>query len=237
MRRVWQSEGVTSAANPGLVDRLVEQLAAVTDAERAKAMAAYMRHQFPFLGVPSPKLKLALRAAQPGRLDQAELTTISRKLWQMPEREYQYAACALLSRFVKGCGPDFIDTAQYFIVTKSWWDTVDTLASHTVGPLVHKHPQLVTTMDEWIKSENIWLARTAILYQLGYKEATDVDRLFRYSLMKADHPDFFMRKAIGWALRQYAWFAPETVRAFVLTHEAKFSNLTRREAMKNLPTP
>jgi 3-methyladenine DNA glycosylase AlkD len=225
---------VTSAANLDLVDRLRERLAAVADPERAKAMAAYMRHQFPFLGVPSPTLKLALRAAQPGRLGQPELTAVSRRLWLLPEREYQYAACSLLARFVKGCGPDFIDVARDLVVTRSWWDTVDTLASHTVGTLVQHHPRLVTTMDEWIGSENIWLARTAILYQLRYKEATDVDRLFRYTLKKADHKDFFMRKAIGWALRQYAWTAPETVRAFVVAHEAKFSGLTRREALKNL---
>jgi 3-methyladenine DNA glycosylase AlkD len=184
--------------------------------------------------VPSPKLKLALRAAQPGRLDQAELTEVSRGLWRMREREYQYAACALLSRFVKGCGPDFLRVAHDLIVAKSWWDTVDTLASHTVGTLVRNHSQLVTTMDQWIAGDNLWLARTAILYQLGYKEATDADRLFRYTLIKADHPDFFMRKAIGWALRQYAWVAPETVRAFVLAHETKFSGLTRREALKHL---
>jgi 3-methyladenine DNA glycosylase AlkD len=225
---------VTSAANPDLVDRLRERLAIVADPGRAEAMAAYMRHQFPFLGVPSPQLKLALRAVQPGRLGQAELTTVSRRLWQLPEREYQYAACALLSRFAKGCGPDFLEVAHDLIVTRSWWDTVDPLASHTVGTLVRQHSQLVTTMDEWVRSENIWLARTAILYQLRYKEATDADRLFRYALIKADHPDFFMRKAIGWALRQYAWVAPEAVRAFVQAHEAKFSGLTKRQALKNL---
>ncbi|HZM75320.1 MAG TPA: DNA alkylation repair protein [Candidatus Limnocylindrales bacterium] len=225
---------MTSAANPDLVDRLKEQLARLADPERAKAMAAYMRNQFPFLGVPSPKLRLALRAAEPGRLGQPELTAVSRRLWQLPEREYQYAACFLLARFVKGCGPDFIDVAHDLIVAKPWWDTVDTLAAHTVGTLVHKHPGLVTTMDEWIGSDNIWLARTALLHQLRYKEATDVERLFRYALKKADHPDFFMRKAIGWALRQYAWVDPETVRAFVLAHEAKFSGLTKREALKNL---
>jgi 3-methyladenine DNA glycosylase AlkD len=225
---------VTSAANPDLVDRLRDQLATVADPERAKAMAAYMRNQFPFLGIPSPKLKQVLRAAGPGRLGQADLTAVVRKLWQLPEREYQYAACWMLNRSVKGCGPDFIDVTHDLIVTKPWWDTVDTLASHTVGALVHKHPQLVTRMDQWIGSDNIWLARTAILHQLGYKEATDTDRLFRYTLIKADHPDFFMRKAIGWALRQYAWVAPEAVRAFVLTNDAKFSGLTKREALKHL---
>jgi 3-methyladenine DNA glycosylase AlkD len=232
--RVWQSEGVTSAANPELVDRLIEQLTAVADRERAKAMAAYMRHQFPFLGVPSPQVKVAMRAAHPGRLGQAELTTVSRRLWQLSEREYQYVACGLLGRFAKECGPDFIETAHYLVVNKSWWDTVDTLASHTVGPLVHRHPELVATMDEWITNENLWLARTAILYQLGYKEATDVDRLFRYCMTRAGHPDFFMRKAIGWALRQYGWVAPETVRAFVKANDAKLSGLSKREALKNL---
>ena len=216
------------------MDRLREQLAAVADPERAKAMAAYMRHQFPFLGVPSPKLRLALRTAEPVRLGQAELTSVSRKLWRLPQREYQYAACSLLSRFTKGCGPDFLDVAHELIVVKSWWDTVDPLASHTVGTLVQKHPGLVSRMDEWIGSDNLWLARTAVLHQLHYREATDVDRLFRYALKQAAHQDFFMRKAIGWALRQYAWVAPETVRAFVLAHEAKFSGLTKREALKNL---
>lgn len=225
---------MTSAANTDLVDRIVAQLSAVADPERAKAMAAYMRHQFPFLGVPSPAVKQALRAAQPGKPDRAELTAVVRKLWQLPEREYQYAACNLLNRFVKVCGPDFIDTAHDLIVTKSWWDTVDTIASHTVGPLVSRYPELGTTMDKWIGDDNIWLARTAILYQLGYKQATDADRLFRYALMRAGHPDFFMRKAIGWALRQYAWVAPEAVRAFVKANEAKLSPLSKREALKNL---
>lgn len=228
---------MTAVANHELVDRIRTQLLADADPQRAVGARKYMRDQFLFLGVPSPKVKLCVRAAlqiTAGPLSQAELRDAALALWQLPEREYQYAACFLLQRFAKSCDPPFIDTARYLIVTKSWWDTVDTLASHTVGTLVRNHPQLVAVMDEWIDDENIWLARTALLHQLGSKEDTDAERLFRYCLRRADHPDFFMRKAIGWALRQYAWIEPDPVRAFVRAHESALSPLSRREALKNI---
>jgi 3-methyladenine DNA glycosylase AlkD len=100
--------------------------------------------------------------------------------------------------------------------------------------MVDRHPALVSTMDEWAREENLWLVRTALLHQLRHKEATDSERLFRYCLLRADHPDFFIRKAIGWALREYAKTAPDRVRAFVRSHEARLSPLSVREALKNL---
>lgn len=227
---------VTSAANPDLVDRLREHMSAAADPGRAAAMRAYMRDQFPFLGLPSASVQASVRAAlaQRRKPDEAELREIALTLWALPEREYQYAACALLRRFVTVCGPGFLDTVRHLIVTSSWWDTVDTLASNTVGPLVRLHPSLTRDLDEWIDDDNVWLARTALLHQLGYKGHTDVERLFRYCLRRADHPDFFMRKAIGWALRQYAWTDPQAVRAFVRANEAALSSLSKREALKNI---
>lgn len=207
---------------------------AAADPQRAVGMRAYMRDQFPFLGVSSPQLKVCVRAALTGPLSQEELRDVALELWELPEREYQHAACALLRRFVNGCDPSFVDTTRHLIVTKSWWDTVDTLASHTVGPLVRRHPSLVAVMDKWIDEDNIWLARTVLLHQLGYKDQADTERLFRYCLRRADHPDFFMRKAIGWALRQYAWTDPEAVRAFVKANEGTLSPLSKREALKNV---
>jgi 3-methyladenine DNA glycosylase AlkD len=152
-------------------------------------------------------------------------------LWELPEREFQYAACDLVAKHVRVCGPGFIATARTLITSKSWWDTVDSLASDVVGDLVRRFPDLAATMDEWLESENLWVVRSAILHQLRFKEATDTDRLFAYCLRRADHKDFFIRKAIGWALRQYSWTDPEAVKRFVAEHEAELSPLSRREAL------
>lgn len=221
---------MTSRANLALVDRM----RAAADPQRAVAMAAYMRDQFPFLGIPSPRLRQIVREAALPTPNQEELTDLALTLWGLAEREFQYAACALLRRHVKVCDAGFLSVARQLIVTKSWWDTVDTLASHTVGPLVRRHPALVADMQAWIAGENMWLTRAALLHQLGYQAATDPQRLFGYCLRRADHPDFFIRKAIGWALREYAKTDPHAVLAFVHTHEGVLSGLSKREALKNL---
>jgi 3-methyladenine DNA glycosylase AlkD len=111
---------------------------------------------------------------------------------------------------------------------------VDTLAAHTVGPLVAAHPSLLDTMDDWIDDENLWLIRTAILHQLTYKQHTDAGRLFRYCAAQATHRDFFIRKAIGWALRQYDRTDPTAVRSFVDEHRTELSPLSVREAVRHL---
>jgi 3-methyladenine DNA glycosylase AlkD len=110
---------------------------------------------------------------------------------------------------------------------------VDALAARVIGPIVARHPAAVSTMDAWLADDDMWLARTAILYQLTYAERTDADRLFRYCLARAGHRDFFIRKAIGWALRQYAKTDPAAVRSFVTAHASQLSPLSRREALKS----
>ncbi len=225
---------MTSEANREPVDRLRALLVGAADPARAVAMRAYMRDQFPFLGIPSPRLTALVREAALPKPAEAELREQALLLWAEPEREFQYVACGQLRRHVKVCEPGFIDVVRELIVTKSWWDTVDTLASHTVGPLVRKHSELLATMDVWIGEDNMWLARTAILYQLGYRSGTDAARLFRYCAAQAGHPDFFIRKAIGWALREYAKTDPAAVRKFVETHETVLSGLSKREALRNI---
>ena len=105
------------------------------------------------------------------------------------------------------------------ILAKSWWDTVDALASPTVGALVRSAPTLVEVMDEWVERDDIWIARTAIIHQLRFGADTDADRLFAYCLRRSADSEFFIRKAIGWALRQYGRTDPDAVRAFVAEHE------------------
>jgi 3-methyladenine DNA glycosylase AlkD len=216
--------------------RLRQTLPAHADAERAAAMAAYMRDQFPFLGIPSTPLAALHRQVAAGlpKPTSAQAAEIALGCWALPEREYQYVACAYLRRYAKVLDEEFLTTARTLIVEKSWWDTVDALAAHVVGPLVQAYPSLVTVMDDWVDGDELWLARTAILYQLRYKGATDAQRLFRYCAGRASHPDFFIRKAIGWALREYAYADPDAVRSFVAAHEADLSGLSKREALKNL---
>jgi 3-methyladenine DNA glycosylase AlkD len=216
--------------------RLGRIFPAAADPEKAPAMRAYMRDQFPFLGIQSPLQRALARDVLTGlpRPAEEDLRSVALGCWSLAEREYQYFACGLLRRHARLCSAGFLDAAHHLLVTKSWWDTVDALAAHLVGPLVAHHPALASTMDEWSRHDNIWLIRTAILHQLRYKEATDAVRLFRYCSQQSGHPDFFVRKAIGWALREYARTAPDAVRAFVASHERRLSALSVREALKNL---
>ena len=219
-----------------VLGRLDEIYPAAADPDRAVGARAYMRDQFPFLGIPHPRLaqldKQVLAGVGPPT--GADLVAVALGCWERPEREYQYFACGYLRRFIKVASASLLPTVRTLVVTKSWWDTVDTLAAHTVGPLVTRHPTLVATMDAWIGDENLWLARTAILHQLTYREHTDPDRLFRYCLDLAGHRDFFIRKAIGWALREYAKTDPIAVTSFVRSQESQLSPLSVREALKNI---
>jgi 3-methyladenine DNA glycosylase AlkD len=225
---------------PPLAAEILARLTTVYEAarapERAAPMTAYMRDQFPFLGLPSATQRVLTREVLAGlpRPAEADLRAVAEACWELPEREYQYFACGWLRRHARVCSPAFVDTARHLISTKSWWDTVDTLAAHLVGTLVSRHPELVSTMDDWIEDPDMWLVRTAILHQLSYKASTDTDRLFRYCTRQAGHRDFFVRKAIGWALRQYAWTDPAAVRAYVRANESQLSPLSVREALKNV---
>ncbi len=210
---------------------LAVALEARADAERAPAMAAYMKGQFAFLGIRAPDRREAQREAlgdwrapSPDDLD-----AFARSCWARDEREFQYAACDTLVRHVKHLGPDVLDLCEVLITTKSWWDTVDILASRVVGPHAER-----SQIEQWLVSGDLWLERTAILHQLAYQDRTDADFLFRACLTHAGSTEFFHRKAIGWALRQYARVDPDGVRAFVADHAGELSGLSRREALKNL---
>ena len=229
----------TSALTSTLLARLSAAFESSRDDERARSMSAYMRDRFPFVGIPTPARVAIQREAVAGlpAPGERDLVAFALACWKRAEREYQYAACGYLRKHVGRCSAGFVDTAERLITTKSWWDTVDALASNVVGPVVAAHPAAVATMEAWLVDEDMWLARTASLHQLGYKERTDTARLFRYCLARCDHKDFFIRKAIGWALRQYAWTDPAAVREFVAAHTAELSPLSIREATKNLAAP
>jgi 3-methyladenine DNA glycosylase AlkD len=221
---------------PSLLARLRETYGAARDSERAGPMVAYMRDRFAYLGIAAPERERLNRAVVLGSPPPSEddLSELALGCWALPEREYQYFAAWYVRRWIPRvpASPAFLDTLEQLIATKSWWDTVDELAAHGVGPLVALHPELVNSMDWWIRSDDIWLARTALLYQQRYKAATDVDRLFGYCLRRAADPEWFIRKAIGWALREYSKTDGEAVRRFVAEHGSELAPLSQREALK-----
>lgn len=215
---------------------LREELSARADAERAVGMARYMRDLFPFLGVASTDRKAAQRSfISNGRTaTSAELIEGTKACWREPEREFQYVGCDLLRRWVARLDADAIGGIEWLIRTKSWWDTVDALAAHPLGGLVQRFPELGAEMDAWIEDDDLWIARAAILHQLRYRSATDADRLFRYVDRRCTDTDFFIRKACGWALREYAKVDPRAVRRYVDSRGDMLSGVTRREATRHL---
>lgn len=236
---------VTGAAVPeapagGLADTVLERLttayAGAADPERAAAMRAYMKDVAPFLGLTTPVRRALSRTVVAGlpRPGEADCTAVALRCWELPEREYHYFAVDYLRRHVGRCSSGLLPVTRHLICTVSWWDTVDLLAAHVVGPLVAADPALTAEMDAWIADDDPWIARAALLHQLRYKERTDTGRLFAYCVRQSGHPDFFVRKAIGWCLREYAKTDPEAVRVFVERERGRLAPLSVREALKNI---
>ncbi|MEW2529991.1 DNA alkylation repair protein [Streptomyces sp. NPDC047071] len=219
-----------------VVDRLTASYTEAADPVRAAEMRAYMKDVAPFLGIASTVRRDLARAVLAGtpRPDEADCAALALRCWRLPEREYHYFAVDYLRRHVKRCSSGFLPVARHLVTTVPWWDTVDLLAAHVVGGLVAADPELAADMDAWSEDDDLWVVRTALLHQLRYKERTDSDRLFAYCARQAGHPDFFVRKAIGWSLREYAKTDPDAVRAFVERHRAALSPLSVREALKNI---
>jgi 3-methyladenine DNA glycosylase AlkD len=223
-----------------VADRVGAALAARADPARAPAMVRYMRGQFPFFGVDAPTQKAAWRevaATLPRRLPEPVVVDAAVRLWACPEREHQYLAVTLVNRHAgrparaPDASPDFLATVETLIATRPWWDTVDLLATRAVGDLVRHHPRLRADLDRWLAGDDMWLVRAALLHMNLWRDATDADWLFAACLARADHRDFFVRKAIGWALREYSKVDEAAVVRFVAEHERDLSGLSRRESL------
>ncbi|SNX56856.1 3-methyladenine DNA glycosylase AlkD [Streptomyces sp. TLI_55] len=236
---------VTGVGSPSLprspladtvLDRLTVVYGAAADPARAESMRAYMKDVAPFLGLTTPVRRALSRTVVEGtpRPDETDCTAIALRCWRLPEREYQYFAVDYLRRHARVLSSGFLPVTRHLVSTVPWWDTVDLLAAHVVGALVGADPALKADMDAWIVDDDLWIARTALLHQLRYKERTDTERLFTYCLHQSGHPDFFIRKAIGWALREYAKTDPEAVRGFLAREKGRFAPLSVREALKNI---
>jgi 3-methyladenine DNA glycosylase AlkD len=202
---------------------------------QAAPMKKYMRDQFEYLGIKSPQFKELMKEfiAANGMPPIKDLGVILRDLWSLPQREFQYAGTSFLGRSEKELPAKFIRTIEYLLVTKSWWDTVDTISGGVLGVHFRRFPDVRETyLAKWRASENFWLRRTAILFQLNYKKETDFDLLCEIIRENLNSKEFFINKAIGWSLRQYARVDPDAVRKFVKS--TPLHPLSRREAMKHL---
>jgi len=203
------------------------------DPKKAAPMKRYMRDQFEYLGIKVPEMGNLLKQhiREHGLPPLAELDPILRDLWALPPREFQYAANGLLRKFEGQLPPKFIETLEYMLVTKSWWDTVDIIATGTLGVHFKRHPKVRDKyLAKWRKSDNFWLRRAAILFQLGYKKDTDFELLCAIIRENLGSQEFFINKAIGWALRQYTRVNPQGVRNFVAA--TPLNPLSAREALK-----
>lgn len=219
-----------------VVAELSDGLAGFADADKAEGMAAYTKGRFAYLGVQAGDRRLVSKSVIKATksMDPGGLLDLAEALWSEPEREFHYIGMDLLRAGAANLRATDLGRIRERIVATPWWDTVDSLAIHTTGRMVATHPQLADEMDLWVESEDIWIARTAILHQLMFKDRTDTNRLFTYCEMRMADTEFFIRKAIGWALRHYARTDPDAVRAFVARHEHDLSGLSKREALKHL---
>lgn len=225
----------TASLLAAAVTGLTSELVSAAEPERAPRMRAYMKGRFEFLGVPSPARR---KAAAPfissfKGSDQDVLLRAAATLWSMPQREYAYVAADLLRRYERRLSPDALSRLQALVVTDPWWDGVDSLA-HVVGAVVRAHPEAAEVMDAWARDDDMWVVRVAIIHQLGWRADAEPTRIFGYCAAQAGHSNFFVRKAIGWALRDLARTYPDMVRSFVDAHRDVLSPLSVREATKHL---
>jgi 3-methyladenine DNA glycosylase AlkD len=213
--------------------RLVSLLTENRNEENREAMENYMRNQFQFFGIKTPERNALMREflKENGKPPVEELTEIVRTLWDQPQRECQYAAMTLLDKQAKQLTREHLPLLEEMVLTKSWWDTVDHISPHLAGR-IHEKENADDYLEKWIQAEDFWLNRTSILHQLRYKEKTDESRLFRYILMHNESKEFFIQKAIGWALREYSKTNPEAVRKFIESED--LAPLSIREGLKHI---
>jgi 3-methyladenine DNA glycosylase AlkD len=210
-------------------------LAGLGDPDTARGMAAYMKSEMPCHGV-TKKGRVPIQREVVARWppsNHAGYVRLVEALWSMPHREEKYVAIGCARAHQRFVTRGSIPLYRRMIVSGGWWDFVDAIAIHLVGHVLLVDREHTTrTMRRWNEHEDLWVRRASIICQVAHKDQTDPDLLFDACAARADETDFFIRKAIGWALRSYAVIDPDAVLRFVATHE--LSGLSRREATKHL---
>lgn len=206
------------------------------NAENAFAMAKYMRNHFSFFGIKTEDRRQIFKTIwKENHQEIAENPRgIAWELFTKQQRELHYCAIEIVTKELKGkYKKDDIHLIEKLIITNSWWDSVDTIAKNILGEYLLEHPlQIENVIERFSNSKNMWLNRSAILFQLGYKQKTNFDLLKSECEKHKNSNEFFTQKAIGWALREYAKTNPEAVKNFVVNNNLK--PLSKKEALKNL---
>lgn len=200
--------------------------------ENAVPMKKYMRDQFDFFGIKSPERRelYKLFKAKNGLIPENNKSEIVTWCWAQDEREYQMFAMEFLGKSAKKEGLEIIKLYEFMITNKSWWDTVDYIASNLVGVYFQKYPKKMEPItSDWMKSKNMWLQRTCLLFQLKYKSKLDTELLTTFIDELSDSKEFFIQKAIGWILREYSKTDPVFVVNFINSN--KLANLSKREGL------
>ena len=220
-----------------VVDRAIAALEPRRNAERATGAFAYMKGVAPFLGVSAPHRREALASAWRTLRDPSsdELGQAAVALMQLPEREYHYAAYDLIQRYNDRADENFLLCyGETLLTTSPWWDSVDGLVTAAVNPLCRRY-DMDALIDSWSASDNTWLIRAAIGHQRGWKRETDIARVLELCDRHWDNKEFFIAKAIGWAMRDLARLEPSAVRFFLANH-APTNRVAIREAERGLAT-
>jgi 3-methyladenine DNA glycosylase AlkD len=218
------------------ITELENTFAAISNAENALPMAKYMKDLFPFYGIKTDERRAILKSVC--KKHQAEIDsnarTIAWELFLKKERELQYCGIEIIMKSLKNnyIIEDIVWIEQ-LLITNSWWDTVDTISKYILGSYLKQFPtEIATVVQRFSNAENMWLNRSVILFQLGYKSTTDFNLLQSLCIQHSHSNEFFIRKAIGWALREYAKTDPDAVRKFVF--ESNLKPLSKKEALKNI---
>ena len=212
---------------------LVTEFKKNSNPEIALGQKAYMKNHFEFYGIKTPirrkiQKPFLIREYLPPK---NELDKIVKTLWKKPEREYQYFAQELTEKYTKQFDKSDIELFEFMIIHKSWWDTVDFIAPKLVGEYFKLYPeQRNVNVEKWIVSNNIWLQRASILFQLNYKNELDTEFLTYIINSLLGSKEFFINKAIGWILRQYSKINPNWVLDF--TNNTQLDKLSHKEAIR-----
>ncbi|MCA0969468.1 DNA alkylation repair protein [Halobacillus litoralis] len=216
-----------------LAGAVVQVFADNQNEKNREGMEAYMKHHFRFFGIKAPEQKKLLSPLlkEYKKLTESERIETARLLFKEEQRECHYAALTILDKGKKEAERSVIDVYKELLMTHSWWDTVDTIASKLCGSYFMKYPdELVPITESWRQSENMWVRRSSVLHQLKFKEETNAPLLYETIGALKGEKEFFIEKAIGWALREYSKSDPESVKAFI--EKTDLRPLSRREGLK-----
>jgi len=217
------------------IENLISILEENANPQKAAPMKKYMKEKFEYFGIMAEPRKELFKnfISENGIPKEENLNKIVHQCWECPQREVQYFGMELVNKHIKKSVKEIIELLEFMIITKSWWDTIDYIAANSVGTFFKRFPEMIIPYTEkWMNSGNMWLQRSVILFQLKYKEKTDSKLLFKYSKQLSVSKEFFIRKAIGWALREYSKTNPEEIIKFVSENE--LSPLSKREALRKI---